>query len=237
MHSFAFTPPTPPKHVDVMYVLKDGTISIGPISTAPVLASNSHGGVSISEPALYFIDPDIPLRSSSSSTSASTSASTSTSPAAHGLMQGLEPGQGEAGRGGGGGGEAIYPRNKFQLPPDQVSTILNEHSRLRSSSFGAASTIHPSSSPLHPHPHGHPAPTRHLPSGSGPNVAIHHIPDTLTQSFLSRDRWHEDDPTGVINDRDEITGGYEGWRRVLGGDVGVVMRRRAMEGYGLDNVS
>lgn len=142
MHSFAFTPPTPPKHVDVMYVLKDGTISIGPISTAPVLASNSHGGVSISEPALYFIDPDIPLRSSSSSTSASTS------PAAHGLMQGLEPGQGEAGRGGGGGGEAIYPRNKFQLPPDQVSTILNEHSRLRSSSFGAASTIHPSSSPL-----------------------------------------------------------------------------------------
>lgn len=215
MHSFAFTPPTPPKHVAVMYVLKDGTISIGPISTAPVLASNSHGGVSISEPELSFIDPDLPLRSSS------------TSPAA-GFALGLDV-AGEPGHGAPllprAGGEAIYARNKFQLPPDRVSTILNEHSRLRSFSFGAASTIRPSSSP---------PPPPHRPSVA---AAHHHIPDTLTQSYLAREKWHDDDPTGVINDRDEITGGYEGWRRVLGGDVGVVMRRRAMEGYGLDNVS
>lgn len=220
MHSFAFTPPTPPKHVAVMYVLKDGTISIGPISTAPVLASNSHGGVSISEPELSFIDPDLPLRSSS------------TSPAA-GFALGLDV-AGEPGHGAppapigaaAAGGEAIYARNKFQLPPDRVSTILNEHSRLRSFSFGAASTIRPSSSP---------PPPPHRPSVA---AAHHHIPDTLThQSYLAREKWHDDDPTGVINDRDEITGGYEGWRRVLGGDVGVVMRRRAMEGYGLDNVS
>ncbi|KIR69689.1 cytoplasmic protein [Cryptococcus deuterogattii CA1014] len=228
MHSFAFTPPTPPKHVAVMYVLKDGTISIGPISTAPVLASNSHGGVSISEPELSFIDPDIPLRSSSALT---------TSPAAD-FALGLDvAGGATAGHGdrpaaapapAQGGGEAIYARNKFQLPPDRVSTILNEHSRLRSFSFGAASTIRPSSSP--------PPPPPHSAAASAPPTKHHHIPDTLTQSSLARDRWHDDDPTGVINDRDEITGGYEGWRRVLGGDVGVVMRRRAMEGYGLDNL-
>lgn len=219
MHSFAFTPPTPPKHVAVMYVLKDGTISIGPISTAPVLASSSHGGVSISEPELSFIDPDMPLTSPSS-----------TSPPA-GFALGLDVG-GEEPAGhrdrpaaAPGGGEAIYARNKFQLPPDRVSTILHEHSRLRSFSFGAASTIRPSSSP---------PPAPHRPSAA---AAHHHIPDTLTQAYVARDRWHADDPTGVINDRDEITGGYEGWRRVLGGDVGVVMRRRAMEGYGLDNVS
>lgn len=220
MHSFAFTPPTPPKHVAVMYVLKDGTISIGPISTAPVLASSSHGGVSISEPELSFIDPDMPLKSSS------------TSPAA-GFALGLDVAGEPAGHGdrpapapAGAGGEAIYARNKFQLPPDRVSTILNEHSRLRSFSFGAASTVRPSSPPPPP-PHSRPSVA----------AAHHHIPDALTQSYLARDRWHDDDPTGVINDRDEITGGYEGWRRVLGGDVGVVMRRRAMEGYGLDNVS
>lgn len=178
-----------------MYVLKDGTISIGPISTAPVLASNSHGGVSISEPELSFIDPDMPLTLPSP-----------TDPAP-GFALGLNVGGG--GDRPGAGREAIYARNKFQLPPDRVSTILHEHSRLRSSSFGAASTIRPSSPPP-------PPPAPHAPT---------------------RDGWHAPDPTGVINDRDEITGGYEGWRRVLGGDVGVVMRRRAMEGYGLDNVS
>lgn len=41
-------------------------------------------------------------------------------------------------------------------------------------------------------------------------------------------------PTDV-DDNGEMS--WEGWERVIGGDIGVVIRKRAEEGYGLGDVS
>ncbi|WVO16751.1 hypothetical protein L204_104435 [Cryptococcus depauperatus] len=190
LHSFTFSPPAQSGEADVMYVLRDGTISIGPVGFASVLSSSSRGDVAICTSSLTILDPDITLpRSKSDQPPAS-------------QPKDLDP---------------IYRRNKFQLPPERITAILSQHSRSRSSS---------------------PAPSKFsrpvITDGANTKELAG---DAMTKSFMSGDRdWYEHDNEDLINERGEILGGYEGWRKVLGGDVSVVMRRRAMEGYGLGNL-
>ncbi|ODN88074.1 hypothetical protein L198_06832 [Cryptococcus wingfieldii CBS 7118] len=187
LHSFAFTPTAQKGSPDVMYVLRDGTISIGPVGQAPLLTSSSQGDIAITSSALILINPDSP----------STSPTTQSFPVAEKKDKDEKD-------------EPIYRRNKFQLAPERITAILAERSSSRSAS----------------------------PSFTG---KASYSQDPLSRSIVSeferdKERDYYEADGEVINERDEIVGGYEGWRKVLSGDVSVVMRRRAGEGYGLDDL-
>lgn len=105
--------------------------------------------------------------------------------------------------------EPIHRANRFQLAPERVTQLIAERSR--------------SSSPV-PFPfHGTATPA----SEKTPFGSVNGLRE-----------WYEGTKKrDLVDDNEQLIGGWEGWRRTLGSDVGAVMRRRAMEGYGLDDVS
>ncbi|WVR03585.1 hypothetical protein IAU60_000577 [Kwoniella sp. DSM 27419] len=180
LNSFTFAP-SAQGDGDVMFVLKDGTISIGPIGTAPVLASGPHGDVAVYSPSLHLLDPDVRPPADSVQQSPPQADSTAQDDAED--------------------HDHMYRANRFQLAPERVTQLINERSRSASPNPAA--------------------------NGSGP---------TPFGSISGLREWYESKERKLVNDDDELVGGWEGWRRVIGNDVGVVMRRRAMEGYGLDDL-
>ncbi|WVQ80889.1 hypothetical protein IAT38_002996 [Cryptococcus sp. DSM 104549] len=184
LHSFSFAA-SEKGEGDIMYVLKDGTISVGPIGSAPIIAYSTRGEVAIATPSLRILDPD--------STSAPATAPTSGLPAPPPMP---DP------------DDTDRPRrvNRFQLAPDRITKLLAERSRSASPIPGGAGSA----------------------TGSG-----------LVHSFLNLERlWYQGggNVERLVDEHDQFAGGWEGGRRALGSDVAVVMRRRALEGYGLDDL-
>ncbi|WWD08951.1 hypothetical protein V865_007066 [Kwoniella europaea PYCC6329] len=189
LHSFTFAP-SEEGQGDVMFVLKDGTIGIGPIGTAPVFASGPQGDVAICAPSLRVLNPDEISESSTPNQPESP-----TTPLPPSRPEPEEP-------------EPIHRANRFQLAPERVTQLIAERSR--------------SSSPV-------PTP---LLGSTTPG-----LDRTPFGSISGLREWYEGTKKrDLVDDNEQLIGGWEGWRRTLGSDVGVVMRRRAMEGYGLDDL-
>ncbi|WWC85838.1 uncharacterized protein L201_000705 [Kwoniella dendrophila CBS 6074] len=188
LHSFTFAP-SQTGQGDVMFVLKDGTIGIGPIGTAPIFAGGPQGDVAICAPSLRVLNPDeIPEDSSPDNKEPSKSPIPATRPEQEEL-------------------EVIHRANRFQLAPERVTQLIAERSR--------------SSSPMPPHILGTATPASEK---------------TPYGSISGLREWYEGTKKrDLVDDDEQLIGGWEGWRRTLGSDVGAVMRRRAMEGYGLDD--
>ncbi|WRT63824.1 uncharacterized protein IL334_000749 [Kwoniella shivajii] len=188
LHSFTFAP-SDKGQGDVMFVLKDGTVGIGPISTAPVLAGGPQGDVAICTPLLRILDPDdIPEPSTEVSISPTTAL-----PTPRPELEEPEP---------------IHRANRFQLAPERITQLIAERSR-------SASPV-----PIHLQGTGTPA-SEKTPFGSISGLR----------------EWYDGPKKRELVDVNEhLIGGWEGWRRTLGSDVGAVMRRRALEGYGLDDL-
>lgn len=171
LHSFAFSNGEDKRRSDVLFVVKDGTIGIGPVAPTPMLASSSRGGVAVAGSGLNILDPD--------------SAESNL---------GVEDPEEEASD-----NEDDFVRSRFQLNPSRVNDILAEASRSRTGS----------------------------PNGS----VFGSRPGTLRKPGREISVRMSDD----AREGGEL--GWDGWRRALGADMGCVMRRRAEEGYGLENVS
>nr|XP_019014511.1 uncharacterized protein I206_00593 [Kwoniella pini CBS 10737]OCF53292.1 hypothetical protein I206_00593 [Kwoniella pini CBS 10737] len=186
LHSFSFAS-SEKGQGDVMFVLKDGTVGIGPIGTAPVFATGPQGDLAIVTPSMKVLNPDeIPASSPEPETPVSPAVKRPET-------EELEP---------------IHRANRFQLAPERVTQLIAERSR--------------SNSPIPYHSNGFATPaTEQTPYGStsGP-----------------REWYDSKQKQDLIDDEEQLMGGWEGWKRTLGSDVGVVMRRRALEGYGLDDL-
>nr|XP_018266712.1 uncharacterized protein I303_00687 [Kwoniella dejecticola CBS 10117]OBR88870.1 hypothetical protein I303_00687 [Kwoniella dejecticola CBS 10117] len=191
LHSFSFAP-SQKGQGDVMFVLKDGTIGIGPIGAAPVFATGPQGDLAILTPSLRNLNPDeIPPPS----TESETPQSPTTKRTERERTDIEEP-------------EPIHRANRFQLAPERVTQLIAERSRSNS----------PTPFPLH----GAVTPaSERTPYGSISGL---------------REWYDSKQKRDLVDDDEQLLGGWEGWRRTLGSDVGVVMRRRAMEGYGLDDL-
>jgi hypothetical protein len=172
LHSFAFSNAEDKRRSDVLFVVKDGTIGIGPVAPVPSLASGSRGGVAVAGSGLSILDPD--------------------SAEAHSEMEDPEDEASD--------NEDDFVRsNRFQLNPARVNDILAEASRSRTGS----------------------------PNGS----VFGSKPGTLRKPGREISVRMSDD----VREGGDL--GWDGWRRALRADMGCVMRRRAEEGYGLENVS
>lgn len=93
----------------MLFVVKDGTIGIGPVPSSPILASGPRGGVAVAGSALAIIDPDV----------------------VDGSLDQAEEGNSDNSDV---EDEEITRSNRFQLPPARVNDILAEAERSRSGS-------------------------------------------------------------------------------------------------------
>ncbi|WVF65929.1 hypothetical protein IAT40_000667 [Kwoniella sp. CBS 6097] len=182
LHSFAFAY-SDKGEGDVMFVLRDGTIGVGPISSAPIFASGPQGDVAICTPSIRVLDPDLIPDSDQPEQPPSPK---SPPPTARSDL--LEE------------NDNAYRANRFQLAPERVTQLIAERSRSASPAFGT---------PV---------------SGMTPFGSVNGLRE-----------WYETKEK-LVDSNEELIGGWEGWRRANGNDVGVVMRRRALEGYGLDDL-
>nr|XP_031857269.1 uncharacterized protein CI109_007324 [Kwoniella shandongensis]KAA5524341.1 hypothetical protein CI109_007324 [Kwoniella shandongensis] len=188
LHSFAFASGKGGDG-DVMFVLKDGTIGIGPIGSAPVVRSGPRGDIAVATPSIRILDPDVPLEKAQGETTHDQEHTRPPTPTEH-VPDDFD---------------ASHRANRFQLAPERVAKLIAERSRSASPAPGAKATS----------------------------------ANAMMRSFMGGERkWYEEGANAerLVDEREELIGGWEGWRRVLGSDVGVVMRRRAMEGYGLSDL-
>jgi len=113
LHSFAFSNSTDKHRSDVLFVVKDGTIGIGPIASRPVLASGTRGDTVIAASALSILDPDTEETGSEN-------------------QAGDDDDQSDEEE------EDFIRSNRFQLHPARVNDILAEASRSRTGSPGSS---------------------------------------------------------------------------------------------------
>ncbi|ORY34245.1 hypothetical protein BCR39DRAFT_517213 [Naematelia encephala] len=177
LHAFSLAPPSSPSNGDVLFVVRDGTIGIGPITSSQALASSARGDMSISSPLRIYdaSHDDIHLIETDDE---------------------LPPEDGEL--------EDSPRQNRFQLPPSRVASILHDARSSRSQSPSSFATALRGTSAVRD--------TGHV--------------ESRGRQTVNEDLMHEADGELAL----------AGLGRTLGTDVGVVMRRRAEEGYGLSDM-
>ncbi|KAL7418703.1 hypothetical protein Q5752_006386 [Cryptotrichosporon argae] len=124
LHSFALSPSDAP-YGDVMFVHRDGSIGVGPIGSAAVIANSVRGEFAVSTTNIILLSPDRALFPTAPGTPSSGQPSPSRSPSPL---------------------PSEKRNNRFQLPPARISAILAEASASRSRS--ASPTSLPASSVL-----------------------------------------------------------------------------------------
>ncbi|RXK40773.1 hypothetical protein M231_02025 [Tremella mesenterica] len=184
LNSFAFTyEDTTP--TDVLYVLKEGTLGIGPVGGTPIISSSAQGALGLTtRKTLRVVDPH--------SNAGQPEEEPEISPARRDSEESADF-------------EDYKRSNRFQLAPEGVARLLAEaadRSASRASSPGRSSLLRSTQ----------PASPRELTFGGG-SVGGE-----------------------VVGRHEEILGGYDGLRKVLKGDVMWTMRRRAAQGYGLQDL-
>jgi len=113
LHSFAFSNSIDKRCSDVLFVVKDGTIGIGPIASRPLLASGTRGDTVIAASSLSILDPDAEDTDRNN------------------IAQDEEDRSDDE-------DEEFLRSNRFQLHPARVNDILAEASRSRTGSPGSS---------------------------------------------------------------------------------------------------
>ncbi|BEI89570.1 uncharacterized protein CcaverHIS019_0209320 [Cutaneotrichosporon cavernicola] len=111
MLSFTFAPPTKSRR-DVVFVVKDGTIGVGPLPAAPVLAFGSHADLVVATTEVSSVDPEV------SGLTRVPSPAAPASPTRASDRRSLHMDERRI--------------NRFQLAPERVSALLSEQWEQRS---------------------------------------------------------------------------------------------------------